>query len=260
MRAGLLTTFLIGAATLTGGVESAGATTVRSSTGQLYVTGGVGEVNNVTLIPDYVSPSDAVPENTVHIQDTRPIAVRSTPSGPGCIRVRATAVNCPFPSGGALVVAGDRPFVIDLGDRDDRLAIAPGSRLSPEFDTGTGFFVEVRDGPGDDRMRSNISTARFVMGPGNDVALGASLATPSYGSDTITGTVGADILDGGPGQDHIRGGNSTDVIRGGTGNDRLFGERGTDRLFGGLGNDYLNGGPHPDRLFGGPGRNTLIPG
>jgi serralysin len=225
----------------------AAATTVRAGATQFAVTGDPGEVNRLNLRYD-------LDREMVRVADRVPLNVEVRGGGP-CTATTPRDVECPFPAGDSR-----RRFLIDLGDRDDRLQIVTDQRgpVSPEIDVGIGLFAEVRDGPGNDRASSIPTTTFYVAGPGHDVLTGAARATPSGGNDTITGTEGPDTLDGGAGRDVIRGGLGADLIRGGTGNDRLFGQSGQDRLFGGLGNDFLRGGTARDLLNGGPGRDTQI--
>jgi Ca2+-binding RTX toxin-like protein len=219
---------------------------VRAIPEHLEITGDPGEVNVITLRHD-------LDREVVRVED-RVALILVAVGGRACTSLGAMTAECPYPAGDSF-----RRFVIDLGDRDDRLAIV-AERTSPETYAGLAVFSEVRDGPGDDRASSIPTTTNFVTGPGNDVLRGASTATPSGGNDTITGTVGPDLLEGGRGRDVIRGADGADVIRGGPSADRLFGESGQDRLFGGGGNDFLRGGSARDRLSGGPGRNVLIQG
>jgi serralysin len=227
-----------------GATATAHATTVRPTAPQLQITGESGEVNVMTL-------SHSLTREVLRIEDDAAIRL-VTGGGRACSTIGPTVVECPYPAGDSL-----RKFLIDLGDRDDRLTIR-AQRLSPEF--YVGLNTEVRDGPGDDRASSIPTVTTYVNGPGNDVLRGAASSTAGGGDDTITGTVGPDDLRGGRGRDVIRGGDGADVIRGDAGNDRLFGESGQDRLFGGTGNDFLRGGSARDQLSGGPGRNVLIPG
>jgi hypothetical protein len=229
-----------------GTAATAQATTVRPTAGQLYITGESGEVNVMTL--RHFSTLQVL-----RIEDDTGIHLAAG-GGRACSTIGATVVECPYPAGDSL-----RKFVIDLGDRDDRLTIL-ARRLSPEFYAADGLNTEVRDGPGDDRASSIPTLTTFVSGPGNDVLRGAARSTAGGGDDTITGTVGGDDLHGGLGRDVIHGGDGADVIRGDGGNDRLLGESGQDRLFGGTGNDFLRGGSARDQLFGGPGRNILMQG
>jgi hypothetical protein len=229
-----------------GTAATAQATTVRPTAGQLHITGENGEVNLMTL--RHFSAGQAL-----RIEDDAEIHLAAG-DGRACSTIGATVVECAYPEGDSL-----RKFVIDLGDRDDRLTIL-ARRLSPEFYAADGLNTEVRDGPGDDRAYSIPTLTTYVNGPGDDVLRGAARSSAGGGDDTITGTVGADDLHGGLGRDVIHGGAGADVIRGEGGNDRLFGESGQDRLLGGNGNDFLRGGTARDLLDGGPGRDVLIPG
>ena len=227
---------------------AAGATTVDSGSARVLVEARPGEVNAMTVHLD-------LDRSAVRVRDTAGIGALTTSGGAACARRAADVAECPFPAGGGTGPA----FVLELGDRDDRLTLT-ASTLNSEQLVGAGALSQVRDGPGDDRATSAPSTTTFVTGPGDDVLVGAARATPGGGNDRITGTVGPDVLDGGAGRDVLRGGIGADLLRGGAGGDRLFGEGGQDRLFGGLGDDFLRGGPARDVLAGGPGRDTSIQG
>jgi hypothetical protein len=102
--------------------------------------------------------------------------------------------------------------------------------------------LEVRAGPGDDRVRAGargVRIGRLVGDAGADRLFGGSTW------DTLRGGSGGDFLVGNGDRDSLAGGAGDDVLRGGPGDDYLspdFIDGGADRLFGGTGADDLQTG------------------
>lgn len=157
-----------------------------------------------------------------------------------------------------------------------------------------GIFMDVRLGPGDDRLRLEapmvLSTATFSGGDGNDTldvsGVLAARAPIDWIGTLIGGLPGASALvDGGAGDDVLRGTQEGDSLRGGPGDDELDGQGGFDvatyetatgpvvaSLAAGTASDGLGGndglvgveglagGRHDDALTAGPSGSALYGG
>lgn len=160
---------------------AAGAVSVSYSDapgGGLAVTAPAGEANDVSLALE----CDGACAFTVVEQ----FAVLAT-AGPGCIlaSVQPATVRC-------AVGAGPRTVRVDLGDEDDRLAVACAAPVRVVADLG----------PGNDRFRGCTTGG----GSADDVAGGP-------GNDILDTAGGDDILDGGTGRDRLRAGRGADTLR-----------------------------------------------
>ena len=175
---------------------------------------------------------------------------------------------------------------IDLGDGDDRLAMATGMLGDDPVVLG-GAGADVLDttgsvagslglwdgGPGPDRIEGPApgwtidysarteAVSVSLDGVANDGA-------PGEGDDTgpihrVRGGAGDDTLVAAPEGALLHGGPGADRIFGGPGGDRLYGEEGDDQLAGDAGDDELIGGTGADRAEGGDGDDRLpldVPG
>ena len=169
---------------------------------------------------------------------------------------------------------------IDVGDRDDRVTLAPaaiacqrGDCFASVTELGPGndqFYVAfpnpdrrtsrevVNGGDGSDHIETGEGADSINGGPGNDTIAGGPDYDPLNGfdDDGISGGPGDDSLDGGPDEDGLSGDEGADTLIGGGGNDSLESGPGEDSLSGGLGNDQLESRPDnfgDDTVDGGPG-------
>lgn len=115
-------------------------------------------------------------------------------AGPGCVPVDSHTARC------GLRMTANRPpqslsyVQIELGDRDDRGAIARASGRPFEFAPS----ATASGGDGDDLLIGEASVSTTLHGDG--------------GSDTLVGGGAPDYLTGGAGADHVQGGGSSDNL------------------------------------------------
>ncbi|MER7026542.1 MULTISPECIES: calcium-binding protein [Streptomyces] len=224
---------------------------------ELAYTAAPGQANDVTVTETY--DGDDRTRLIYVIDDRVPVT-----AGQGCTHpdaADATKVRCTVGT-----VESQSPYAaltMDLGDRDDRLAL---TNTAGE----TYFFNRILLGAGNDTAttggRADGSTV--VGGAGDDrITVGeAATVLGGEGRDTIEangdsalaqGGAGDDVLKGGPGDQDLSGDDGDDTIYGGPGDDILNGGAGDDILYGNSGNDHLYGGPGKDQLSGGPGEDVV---
>lgn len=130
-------------------------------------------------------------------------------------------------------------------------SLGPQDILVNGIETNQNVVVELRGGPGDDRLEVRMPLGIRPVPFSEGVEAGA----------LILGGTGNDTLIGGPGQDYMRGGFDNDSIIGNQGDDTLDGQAGNDFVFGGDGADVVIGGDGNDTLMGSDaiGHNGLHP-
>ena len=194
-----------------------------------------------------------------------------TAVGPECVSQDPHTARCSYDP--ACVTCGSGLDFV-LRDRRDTIHLA-GRR-----DTGIG--VNVRAGPGRDRVTSKWFSLYAAGGSGDDVILGGA------GWDLLDGGVGSDLVNGRGGSgdtatyvgrsegvtvtldarandgerderdrviaENVDGGEGADVLVGDGEPNTISGEGGDDTIVGGRSGDSLVGGAGADRLDGGRGR------
>lgn len=260
------------------------ATTVSSTPGELRVSAGAGDANQVVVFRDQ--------EGKVRVRDAGAAMVVGT----GCEREENGDVSCN--SIGANINA-------DLGDGNDRLGVdgqngGPGTCNPCSGGTGNDEIHgalggdAINGGEGNDTLTGGVGSGRDVLdgGPGNDSlgTAGIDEGNDTYrggrDNDTMLGGVfsvtflgstsrsGADTFEGGPGFDIVifERPTSVSVSLDGAANDgttdegdnvgadveNVTGGEGADRLVGNAGRNRLDGGPGVDVLDGKEGDDTLL--
>jgi Ca2+-binding RTX toxin-like protein len=214
---------LLASALLALGAAPARAATVSLSGATLQIVAAPGEANRMTIAPDAagVAVTDAV----------EPVA------GPGCTLAAAGRVTCAAASAAA----------VDLGDRDDTLAIT------------ASLTAAVTDGEGDDAVAGGSRDDVFIASSGADrYAGGGGRDIVSYAARGAAVVVAIDDVaaDGAAGEaDDVR--SDVEGAIGGSGGDSLTGDASAEVLIGGAGDDTLDGAGGADTLDGGGGFDTV---
>ena len=253
----------------------AGASTVSVNAPTLTVTGGLDEVNQVTV--ERVGAFFRVSDDTALL----------TTSDPDCTGSGGHFSRC--------AAAGVTSIVVSGKSLDDRLAVSAPIPASLNGGAGGDILVggPVADtliaGPGSPTGSPSDS---LFGGGGGDTLHGS---TDDVASSNLQGEDGGDTLIGGPGVDNMFGGAGPDSFAGGDGNDTVnyggsgvpvtvtvnnvandgaagendnvrtdvesvFGSPNADDITGSPAPDFLEGGGATDILRGGAGPDTLAGG
>lgn len=260
------------------------ATTVSSTPGELRVSAGAGDANQVLVFRHQ--------DGRIRVQDAGAVMVVGT----GCQREDNGDVSCN---------AIGASINVDLGDGNDGLSLSgqnggPGSCNPCSGGTGDDHMQGslgddlINGGEGNDTLQGGIGSGKDVLdgGPGNDSlgTAGIDEGNDTYrggrDNDTLLGGVlsasvggstfrsGADTFDGGPGFDTVIFDRPTSVAVSldGTANDggadegdnvgpdveNVTGGEGADKLVGNSGRNRLDGGPGQDLVDGQGGNDTLL--
>jgi len=252
-----------GAAIVSAKTDLADRGGVFPTTFDLLVRDTAGQGNDLLL----AGPGDST---IVRVRDSR----ATLTAGPGCKAVSAAEVTCtvdrradryPELDGDSLDVG----FVVEAGDGDDRVALAPGAGGDNELFGGAGDDV-LQGGAGADRLTGGAGRDRLLGGPGGDALIGDGPDDAAPGA-ADTGAA-ADEIEGGP--DGTSGDPDTrrdfalytgrrqavHVDLSDPGPDGAAQENdvltGVENLTGGNGDDTLIGDGGPNVLSGGPGRDV----
>ncbi|MGH2920103.1 MAG: hypothetical protein ACRDLS_16105 [Solirubrobacteraceae bacterium] len=157
---------------------------------------------------------------------------------------------------GEPIVCTTGPWIVDLGDRDDRADIVPFSPNSTVY-----------GGPGNDDFASDGGQAWGYGGSGNDrILLAADNGTYGWGGrgrDTLTSGAPGVFLNGEDDDDYLAatGAHSLGTLDGGGGDDTIVAAPTSPvRASGGLGNDVIITSPDSVGVTGGPGSDRITSG
>ena len=148
------------------------------------------------------------------------------------------------------------PWIVDLGDRDDRADIVP-------FSTDSTVY----GGPGNDDFASNGGQAWGYGGSGNDrILLAADAGTYAWGGlgrDTLSSSAPGAFLHGEENDDYLAatGGRSLGILDGGGGDDTIVAApTSSARASGGQGDDVIITSPNSVGVTGGQGNDRITSG
>ncbi|MBI2927688.1 MAG: PxKF domain-containing protein [Verrucomicrobia bacterium] len=226
------------------------AAVVDPDGGNLVVSAGLGEVNNVTI---------ALADDTYTIRDTG--ALLGPSAGDGFVVISPNEVQ--------IAAAGVGRITVFLGDQGDRVEIATSVALYCQLagedgdDTllGGNAGNQLHGGPGNDFLRGGAAYEGLDVGADADMVLtDTTLTVLSTGEvDTFEG-IEIIVLHGGPSDNVLdasavtAGSRLYVVLYGEEGDDRLTGGHGSDFISGGEGNDFIYlPGEGDDTIDGGPG-------
>jgi Ca2+-binding RTX toxin-like protein len=157
---------------------------------------------------------------------------------------------------GEPIVCTRGPWIVDLGDRDDRADIIP-------FSTDSTVY----GGPGNDDFASNGGQAWGYGGSGNDkILLGADAGTYGWGGpgrDTVTSGAPGVFLYGEDNDDYLAAtsGHSLGILDGGGGDDTIVtAPTSQAQASGGVGDDVIITSPTSVGVTGGPGNDRITSG
>ena len=244
-----------------------GAQVEKTPYGDIAFTAAPGEANDVRV-------TTARSGEDVLVTDT---GAPVTAVGPDCISSGPHSARCSYdPECQPLQCSGSHEVV--LGDRRDRI------RLVGTPNTSSG--VQVRGGPGPDRITSKWFSVSALGGSGNDVLIGGvrwDFFDGGGGADLVNGRGGshdsvsytsrsAGVVvtlddranDGERGEgdrvivENVAGGQGADMLVGDSGSNQISGEGGDDTIVGGAAGDVLAGSAGSDRVDGGRGNDGLV--
>jgi Ca2+-binding RTX toxin-like protein len=157
---------------------------------------------------------------------------------------------------GEPIVCTRGPWIVDLGDRDDRADIVPFTSDSTVY-----------GGPGNDDFASNGAQAWGYGGSGNDrILLAADNGTYAWGGpgrDTLSTSAPGAFLNGEEDDDYLAatGGYSLGTLDGGAGDDTIVtAPTSLARASGGSGDDVIIASPRAVGVTGGPGSDRITSG
>lgn len=191
-----------------------------------------GEVNTPSVARSWVSPYEQLFSET-----SAPITMLE-----GCVS-------------GEAIVCTTGPWIVDLGDRDDRADIVPFSSDSTVY-----------GGPGNDDFASNGGQAWAHGGRGNDrILLDADNGTYGWGGkgrDTLASGAPGAFLNGGDDDDYLAatGSYSLGALDGGSGDDTIVAPSSRAQAGGGPGDDVIITSPRAVGVSGGSGDDRITSG
>jgi RTX calcium-binding nonapeptide repeat (4 copies) len=246
----------------------------RSAVAALIVVAALAATPAIASADGTITLSGEFPDRTLTFTDDDTGRDLQLTSFLGFLRIEYLTPGNPFPPGIATPEECGSAYaltclynhlVIDMGGGDDSVSINEAA-VDP-----FGFPLDLRGGPGNDRLEGGRADDSLDGGPGDDQLKGGAghdvadygrrsepvdVHIPDPGSATIgNGADGeSDTLQdiegalGGAGDDTLTGAGGADELDGGPGADELSGHDGADDLLGGPGVDDLDGGQDNDYL------------
>jgi Ca2+-binding RTX toxin-like protein len=244
-----------------------GAEVEKTEYGDIAFTAAPGEANDIRITTARSGEDVLVTDRGAPV----------TAVGPDCVSTGPHSARCSYdPECQTLQCSGFHEVV--LGDRRDTIHLVG----TPSTSSG----VQVRGGPGPDRMASKWFWLSALGGSGDDVLIGGARGdffdggggadlvngrggrhdTASYGSRSagvvVTLDDRADDGERGEGDrvivEDVVGGQGADTLVGDADENYLSGEGGDDTIIGGRGRDLLVGRAGSDRLDGGRGDDGML--